>query len=272
MGFFNFIETFFFLSLGITFVLILLLVYHFKQRLSALENKCDTVFEIISNVVKELNNIKQAQHHNPFTNIPIQNMMELNTIIPSFHMNEVNGKIKVSDEDFEEDDDEDEEADDSDDGSVEDGEGEGSVDSDSVDSDVDNFDDLPPLISVDSDDDAQNSSIKIINVEIGDTIEADIIETEPELDQENNDETDKIEPIELQEDEEKIHVEKLEETSTLENTNSEVSSATTETSKDIYSKMSVSELKALVITKGLSSDPSKKKKNELLKMLEAAEN
>jgi hypothetical protein len=36
--------------------------------------------------------------------------------------------------------------------------------------------------------------------------------------------------------------------------------------------MSVSELKALVITKGLSSDPSKKKKNELLKMLELDEN
>jgi hypothetical protein len=35
--------------------------------------------------------------------------------------------------------------------------------------------------------------------------------------------------------------------------------------------MSGSELKQLVITKGLSSDPSKKKKPELVKMLEAAE-
>ena len=39
MGLFNFIETFFFISLGITFMLILLLVYHFKQRLNAIEQK-----------------------------------------------------------------------------------------------------------------------------------------------------------------------------------------------------------------------------------------
>ena len=104
MGFFNFIETFFFLSLGITFVLILLLVYHFKQRLTTLENKCDTVFEIISNLVKEVSNVKQMQMmimQNP-------SIGELNTIrnfVPSMHNTEVNGRIKVSDEDFEEDED-----------------------------------------------------------------------------------------------------------------------------------------------------------------------
>ena len=81
MGFFNFIETFFFLSLGITFVLILLLVYHFKQRLTTLENKCDTVFEIISNLVKEVSNIKQVQiSQYAMTSSNLQNS---NTIIPS---------------------------------------------------------------------------------------------------------------------------------------------------------------------------------------------
>ena len=59
MGFFNFIETFFFISLGITFVLILLLVYHFKQRVCSLEQKGNTMFEIINGVVKELTNIKK---------------------------------------------------------------------------------------------------------------------------------------------------------------------------------------------------------------------
>ena len=38
--------------------------------------------------------------------------------------------------------------------------------------------------------------------------------------------------------------------------------------KDVYNKMSVQELKKNVITKGLCSDPSKMKKNELLKMLD----
>ena len=58
MGAFNFIESFFLLSLGITFVLIVLLVYHFKQRLSSMEQKCDTMFDIVQNLVKELKAVK----------------------------------------------------------------------------------------------------------------------------------------------------------------------------------------------------------------------
>ena len=58
MGVFNFMETFFFLSLGITFVLILLLVYHFKQRLTTVEAKSDTMFEIMNTMVKEMGVIK----------------------------------------------------------------------------------------------------------------------------------------------------------------------------------------------------------------------
>ena len=54
---FNIIETLFYISLAITFILIILLVYHFKQRIVSLEQKNDTMFEIINNVVKELNNI-----------------------------------------------------------------------------------------------------------------------------------------------------------------------------------------------------------------------
>ena len=53
-------DTFFFLSLGIAFVLILLLVYHFKQRLTTTENKCDTMFEIINGLASEVNNMKGA--------------------------------------------------------------------------------------------------------------------------------------------------------------------------------------------------------------------
>lgn len=58
MGFFGFIETFFFISLAITFVLILLLVYHFKQRLSDVETKTDTMFNIMNNLLQEMKTIK----------------------------------------------------------------------------------------------------------------------------------------------------------------------------------------------------------------------
>ena len=44
MALINFIETFFFISLAITFILIVMLVYHFKDRLGLLEQKCDTMF------------------------------------------------------------------------------------------------------------------------------------------------------------------------------------------------------------------------------------
>lgn len=57
---FSFMETSFVISLGITFVLLLLLIYHFKQRLSVAEKKQDTMFEIINNLAQELNNMKMS--------------------------------------------------------------------------------------------------------------------------------------------------------------------------------------------------------------------
>ena len=59
MGFFNILETFFFISLAITFVLIIMLVYHFKARLTNVENKYDTMFGIMHNMVGELKGIKK---------------------------------------------------------------------------------------------------------------------------------------------------------------------------------------------------------------------
>ena len=63
MGVFSFVENFFFISLGITFVLILLLVYHFKQRMSSVERKGETMFELMSSVVKEINVLKNINSY-----------------------------------------------------------------------------------------------------------------------------------------------------------------------------------------------------------------
>ncbi len=46
------------ISLGITFLLILLLIYHFKQRLGVAESKQDTMFEIVNNLAQEVTNVK----------------------------------------------------------------------------------------------------------------------------------------------------------------------------------------------------------------------
>ena len=76
MGVFNFMETSFVISLGITFVLILLLIYHFKQRLTAAESKQDTMFEIINNLAQELNNLRghMSLLSRPSTPYPFSNI------------------------------------------------------------------------------------------------------------------------------------------------------------------------------------------------------
>lgn len=77
MGF-SFLETGFFFTLAITFLLMLLLVYHFKQRLVSSEQKQDTMFEIINNLVTEINMLKgtialiqRPPTPYPFSNEPV---------------------------------------------------------------------------------------------------------------------------------------------------------------------------------------------------------
>lgn len=58
MGLFDFVENFFFIGLALLFVLVLLLVYHFKQRMNSVEKKGDNMFDLMTNVVRELRNIR----------------------------------------------------------------------------------------------------------------------------------------------------------------------------------------------------------------------
>jgi len=58
MGFFNFIESFFFISLAITFVLIMMIIYHFKERINVIEKKNETTIEILNNLAKEVTGLR----------------------------------------------------------------------------------------------------------------------------------------------------------------------------------------------------------------------
>jgi hypothetical protein len=157
-------------------------------------------------------------------------------------------KIVVSDSDAEEDEDsedEDSEEDDDDDDSEED-------------EDEDDEDQMEPV----------QCSVKIINVDIGETIEVNEILSD--LDQEDDTEEPEtnIDNIDVT-NENSIQVEKLETTEpVVEETNLETIDTKTENARDIYGKMSLPQLRAAVITKGLSSDPSKMKKLALIKLLE----
>jgi len=203
MGAFNFIESFFLLSLGITFVLIVLLVYHFKQRLSSMEQKCDTMFDIVQNLVKELKVVKTACQEQSCTRLE-----------PATMMHRMSGYVTKEDED------EDEEDEDEDD-----------VDEDDVDED-----------DVDEDDEPSFDKVKIINVDVGESIE--ILETESIG-------SDTDEPvIELNLEEPIPIVHKI------------IAPAVD------YKKMTVAELKQVVSSQGLATNANKLTKTELLKLLE----
>jgi hypothetical protein len=258
MGVFNLIETFFFLSLAITFVLILLLVNHFKQRINTIEQKCDTMFEIINNMMQQIDSMvhrinimqkPQFMSYAPFSKttpeIATVNVEELrSTDQISMVMKD---KIVVSDDEDDEEEDDESEYDESE---CNDSEG---------DNDEDEWDDENVV--------TDESKIKIINVDIQDKINVENLEEDEGQEittdlEEVHPEVDMVQMIE----ESEIQIEKVDnDVSYINDDNNH------ENSKDVYNKMNVQDLKKLVITKGLCSDASKLKKNELLKLLETTD-
>jgi hypothetical protein len=271
MAFFNFIETFFFISLGITFVLVLLLVYHFKQRISGLEHKCDTMFEIINDIVKQMNTVRM-QNNVPFMNV----FNPLSKSMPEIqHFINENMEISENDEEDEEDDEEDHEEDDDEEDDEEDHEEDDDedADDDDVDDEDDNEEDADDEDADDEDDndeDDDEGSIKIINVNITDSTEITKLAVEELTDNNENDinELETVEPVNV----EPINVEKIIPLDQEENVESERDIINKkESEKEIYKKMSMNALKTLVISKGLCSDASRLKKHDLLKLLENIE-
>ena len=226
MEIFNYIDTFFFISLGITFILILLLVFHFKQRMTILEEKTDTMFEIINNLVKEVISIKnnfvssfQFMNNNNNLNQHIRSIPIINETI---HFDNENNKIEcLNDDDYEEDYEEEEEEEDDE---------EEEEDDEEEDDEEEEDDNIEEQLDLVIDDINSIDQVKIINIDAS-----------------NEENRNKIEKIDL--------------------TNEE-NDKKKEDAMEIYRKMSLPSLKTLLITKGLSSDPSKMKKYDILKLLE----
>jgi hypothetical protein len=278
MGIFNYIDTFFFISLGITFILILLLVFHFKQQIVSLEHKNDTMFEIINNIVKEITYIKSAIFSQPYYQVNDKDEI-INLTVNETHskQNVENNKIIVSDDDGN-DEDSDNDYDEDADSDSEDDETDSDCDTDSeTNSDVD-IEHENELFNTDS--------VKVINVEFGDSIEVSDIAQELNDNNYDVDEVDEINSEEniptLVQEIEHIIVEKidLQDNHLDNNETSETNEETAQTAqsqqneqneniKDVYRKMTLIQLKALVISKGLTSDSSKMRKPELLKLLES---
>ena len=254
MGLFSFVETFFFVSLGITFILILLLIYHFRQRFVALEQKCDTMFDLINNIVTELNSERRALNGFGETAPHIMFYPEANDRLTS------GGQSGMVEEFLNMNDDESGSGSGSDDDESGSGSGSGSDDDESGNDDESGSDDDESGSDDESGDDAENS-VKVITLEPLEELHEMPID---DIDTSDNDENETGVSLVASD---PIVVEKLDDEH-LENLSKP--DVTERVSSDVYNKMSIQALKALVITKGLSSDPSKMKKGDLVKLLETA--
>jgi len=315
MGLFSIIETFFFISLGITILLVALLVYHFKQRVSSLEQKYETLLNIVTGVVKQLSNIQTAtesaqkpqgmehfggmyppwieQEHlgNTSSDYPSQ-MFNINEHL-HYSLQPDNHNAQYHEPEPESEDDESDDESDDEDDSESDDDDDGESDDDESDSDESDDDKNPKSSSyakiIVSDDELANNSLHTGEVVGSDELYGngvkiislngvDNLTNEYEMNPITLDESYEIDdayelPLQdipndysqvASEEDPAIVVLKIDN-----NENEQVDAITDKpVSKDLYKKMTLNNLKATVIAKGLCSDPSKMKKNELLKLLE----
>ena len=220
------IESFFFLSLGVVFVLLLLLVYHFKQRIANIEQKSDTMFDIVQNLAKELTAIKGHLTKPSCVNAVMND----------------GGFVRLEEDEYEEEDEDEEEEDDEDEDEDDDDE--------------------------DEEEDDDDESVKVIDIsvlapvdQINENDDSDSIsDSEPEIVELKEDESNKIKVLKISE---SVSVPQYESVSVPQYESVPLA----DVGMSVYKKMTVGQLRTLVISKGLCSDASKFGKNELLKML-----
>jgi hypothetical protein len=261
MGFFSLVETFFFISLAITFVLIMMIVYHFKERLTTLEQKTTTITDIMNNFLKELGYLKAAITHVSQTSFrgEEQNREQYRNIVEERAERQklVVSDTEYSDEEFDEDSDEDSEP-----------------DSDDYESDSESeFEEIPVVkhIQIHSiSDDISEEFDENLNFEeyandhLYEEQQEDIgvIEDIEEIELHNSD-TLEIEVNNYQELPDEITIKKIE--NVLEEPSPIIHKMVNPT--EVYRKMEISELRSLVIQQGLATDTKKLKKMDLIRLL-----
>ena len=251
---FQLIDSFFFISLGITFVLLFLMAFHLKNRVSVLEKKNDALTEMCNTIVHEIHVVKQMVTVQVPQPVPLSstnfNRIPVNTML---YTNQIPKNESEDDSEYE-----------SEDGretvNSEESESSKSIDESEHDDEhltleiesieysdeiTDNGDDDSNLKNIESEE-----TVEVHNIQMSDD-NVHILE-------------DSMEDIEVTKIDEVVHVE--------EDVASEIPSISTNQKPSSYKKMNVQMLRTMVISKGLCSDPSKMKKQELFKMLDDHEN
>lgn len=249
---FQLVDSFFFISLGITFVLLFLMAFHFKNRVSTLEKKYDTLSDMCKTIVSEIGQVKNMVSNVPQMPVP---RMQYNHIPVNTMMYTQSNEIT---------DDEDVDAKDQVEYNYDD-ESEGSEEFDAESEDEAEEDDS------ESDEEEKVPSIEhaIQEIESDDTIEVHKVHLNNSMDEVLEEGVEQmIEVTKVEEVIEAIEIEIPDE----EQSEAPSQAVTQDEKKVSYKKMNVQMLRTLVISKGLCTDPSKMKKQELLKMLTDYEN
>lgn len=284
MGVFNFMETFFFISLGITFILILLLVYHFKQRLVTVERKTDTMVDIMNNMVKEMTVIKTVAYsqipqqpppiqYNQIPSSVINSQMPVSTQFPFQQPVKVEDDSESDDESESGSDSDDESESESDSDDESESEGESESESEGESELANGVDDTKKIIVSDEDEESPPPvEVELLNISTIDIIPEETQKTDNDMINDilanvSNEEIDEIDPINPN----NTPVggsppQELEVSVSTEGTDSVILSK--EDTTEDYSKMSLNQLKSAVVEKGLVNDASKMKKKQLLHLLQ----
>ena len=81
----QYVDTFFFISLGVTFILLFLVAFHFKTRIGQVERKNETLTEICTTLVSEIGLLK--------TSVPNQSMVTQYDSIPNVRYSQLDTMI-----------------------------------------------------------------------------------------------------------------------------------------------------------------------------------
>jgi len=244
----------FLMCLGTCLLLIGLLGMYLMQKLSEQNHKITSMFELVSTMAEEMNVIRANVMVNQFK-------PQLNTM-PSVGGQSANQELlPVSDDD--EDDDEDDDDDDDE-----------NEDDDEDEDEDDDEDEDPEEIKIKSInfDNVEGSTFNLVN-EIENLEETQILEDDDDDDddEDENDEEDDESVASIEELKKYVDLdfEKVSNEPTINLKSINISDLEEHKSFEVidYKKLSLPKLKSLVLEKGVVSDASKLKKNELLKLL-----
>lgn len=244
-GIFSFLNTFFVGSLLMSVVLVVMMLFQFRQRINHLQEKSETMLQIINSIVEKMN-IKEIElsgnsggGHNSVEEIsPMTTMPQIEPQIePQMQPQTFQGFTEIENLKHQDSEGEDEDDDESDDESGEESENEGEEQSDDESEDEDEDEEQ---------EDEESKRVDVVAIdEISQVTDIDVTE--------NN------------EDEQEL---------TLEDVNNEVEEEQEEQEEhedvaddNSLEKMTVAQLKDAVRDRGLASNPSKLRKSELIELL-----